>query len=342
MFFRDPQIIFLIPLILVLFLFMRIRERPRAFLFSSDRIVRGLRRTVRSVLSGKLVYLKIAALILFLIALARPHLGGDIIESRDAIAVMIAIDSSSSMLAEDLTIGSAGLARWQGMGGPGQLNRIDAVKMVARDFVERRSGDIIGLVAFASQAYVIVPPTFDKKWLNDGIDRVEVGMIADATAIGSGIMSSLSALKDIEAESRVIVLLTDGENNFGDVPPLVAARAARAMGIKIYTVGIFSRGQTPFPVQDALGRKVYKNIRIEIDTDLLREISALTGGEFYGVSDIKELRNSLHHIDSLEKTEIDETRYDDSKDMFSFFLLPAIALLIMERILGNTVLRKVP
>jgi Ca-activated chloride channel homolog len=343
MIFQDSWIFYIFGVFAVFFFFLRIKNRPFSFIFPSEKIISGVGGTFRGFLANKLVYLKFLGIVLMVLALARPRTGGDIDVAREAVAVMIAIDSSSSMLAEDFGPGITGLVQRRLSGDKtSRVNRITAAKRAARHFMEKRPNDLIGIVAFAAQAYIIVPPTFDREWLYKGLDRVDVGLIRDATAIGSGIMSALTALKDVDAKSSVIILLTDGINNFGDIPPLVAARAARAMGVKVYTIGILSRGHVPFPVTDQLGRKSYKNVLIDIDTDILKEISAITGGEYYTADNLGALHNSFKHIDELEKVEISESRYDSGKDIFPVFLWPGIFLVVIERLLASTVLRKVP
>jgi len=247
------------------------------------------------------------------------------------------------MLAEDLQLGPLGLVELVRTSDDSKrLNRIDAVREVAKDFIKTRTNDMIGIVAFAAQAYVVCPLTFDREWLLTSLKRVKVGLIKDATAIGSGIMSSLNSLKGINARSKIIILLTDGINNFGEVPPLVAAKVARSLGIKIYTIGIASRGQTPFPTKDIYGRKVYENVRIDIDEDVLKKIANLTGGNYYRVSDIKSLKDSYADIDKLEKIELEATPYEEYKDIFPVFLTWGLIFLILEIVLSNTYLRKIP
>ncbi len=277
-----------------------------------------------------------------IIALARPQSTEGERIRREGIAMVIAIDCSSTMLAEDLQLGALGLAPlvWE-YSEVKRLNRIDAVKQVADDFIRSRPDDMIGIVIFAAQAYVICPPTFDRVWLEKSLERARVGMIKDATAIGSGILSSLESLKGVIARSKVVILLTDGINNFGEVPPLVAARAARALDIKIYTIGISSRGQTPYPTQDAYGKKTYQNIKIDINEKMLREIANITGGNYYSVNDLRALKNSYADIERLEKTTLEENAYKGRKDIFASFILGALAMLALEVILGNTYLRKI-
>jgi len=245
------------------------------------------------------------------------------------------------MLAEDLTLGSLGLAKLE-PDGTERPSRLALVKDFAKAFIEDRRNDLIGITAFAARAYVICPPTFDREVQLKALSRIKVGLIKDATAIGSGVMSSLSALQDVKAKSKIIILLTDGINNFGMVPPLAAAEAAKAIGVKIYTLGIESRGQTPFPSKDIYGHTVYKNVRIDTDTKTLRKMAAVTGGRFFKVSHLSELRSGWREIEQLEKEKMEETDYENMGEAYMYFAWPALCLLLISFILGNTVLRRIP
>jgi len=339
MIFRNPLLLTLLPVLIILFVYMRVRFSERAILFSSDNVIKHFRGSLKVWIGQKIVYLRVACMALLVIALARPQLSGESRVKREGIAIMLSIDCSSTMLAEDLQLGPTGLAKLK---SSKSLNRIDAVCQVARDFIQARPDDMIGIVAFAAQAYVVCPLTFDRKWLNNSLERVKVGLIKDATAIGAGILSSLNALKDVGAKSKVLILLTDGINNFGQVPPLVAAKAARSIGVKIYTIGIASRGQTPFPTKDIHGRKVYKNVRIDIDEGVLKEIANSTGAEYFRVTDLKSLEQSYKEIDKLEKVELEQTTYEEYKDIFQFFLIIGVFLLLVEIVLTNTFFRRIP
>ena len=343
MIFKTPAFLIIIPIFLFIFFLTRRIYPERAILFPTDEVIKSIRGSFKIWLSRKLIYLRAAAIIMVIIALARPQSTGGERIRREGIAIMLTIDCSSTMLAEDLQLGALGLAPLvEGYSETEHLNRLDAVKKVANDFIASRPDDMIGIVAFAAQAYVVCPPTFDRVWLEKSLDRVRVGMIRDATAIGSGILSSLESLKGITAQSKIVVLLTDGINNFGEVPPLVAAKAARTLGIKIYTIGISSRGQTPYPAKDVYGKKTYQNVKIDIDEKTLREIANITGGNYYNVSNLRALKNSYVDIDKLEKVGLEETAYEEHKDIFANFVVWALIMLALEIILSNTYLRKIP
>lgn len=343
MIFKTSAFLIVIPIFLVIFFLARKIFPERAILFPTGEIIKSLKGSLKIWFSRKLIYIRAAAIVMVILALARPQSTEGERIRREGIAIMLTIDCSSTMLAEDLQLGALGLAPLvERYSETEHLNRLDAVKKVAGDFIRSRPDDMIGIVAFAAQAYVVCPPTFDRMWLEKSLARVRVGMIRDATAIGSGILSGLESLKGVTARSKVVVLLTDGINNFGEVPPLVAAKAARALGIKIYTIGISSRGQTPYPVKDEYGKKTYQNVRIDIDEKTLREIANITGGGYYSVGDLRALKKSYADIEKLEKAALEETAYEEHKDIFANFLVGALIMLALEIILSNTYLRKIP
>ena len=341
--FKDPLVLALIPLFIILFLFFRKRHPGRSFFFPSDEIVKSLGYSLKAWMADNLVYLKVLAAILVIIALARPQVSGETEKRSEGIAIVLAIDCSSTMLAEDLQLGSLGMVKLvEDPAEAKRINRMDAVRDVAREFIKGRPDDMIGLVAFAAQAYELCPPTLDRDWLLKSLERVKVGIIKDATGIGSGILTSLNVLKDVEAKSRIIVLLTDGINNYGKVPSLVAAKAARALGIKIYTIGVSSKGQTPFPMKDERGRTKYENVKIEIDESVLREIASITGGRYYRVTNTEALKESYDDIDLLEKASLKQNSFEEHKDIFSIFAILAVLCVLAETLLGNTILRRIP
>jgi Ca-activated chloride channel family protein len=341
--FESPLFLLLIVDFFLLLGAFRYLYPEKAFSFPTDEVIASMKGTFRTWGSRKLVYLRIAAIVLIGVALARPQLPGDDRSQREGIAIMIAVDCSSTMLAEDLQLGSLGLASLveESSEAP-RMNRLEAVKGLGREFIEARKSDMIGVVAFAAQAYVICPPTFDREWALDALKRVRIGLIKDGTAIGSGILSSLDALKGVRAKSKIVVLLTDGINNFGEVPPLVAAKAARALGIKIYPIAIISKGQTPFPAKDAYGKKTYKNVHIDVDETVLQKIAEITGGVYYRATDMSSLKTSYADIDKLEKIVLEESAASDRQDIFSVPVFIALALLIAEIVLGKTIFRKIP
>ncbi|NQT23630.1 MAG: VWA domain-containing protein [Candidatus Omnitrophica bacterium] len=342
MIFKNPFFLLLVPIFFAFFLIKRKRSGEGSVLFPSDEVISHFKESIKIRMARVLIYLRVASVVLVIIALSRPQIAMESKIKKESIGIMLAIDCSSTMLAEDLMLGSTGLGPLAKRDSESGLNRIDVVREVAADFIRQRTDDWIGIVAFASEAYMVCPLTFDRKWLLQTLERVKVGLISDGTAIGSGILSCLKSLKDLKSKSKAVILLTDGINNAGQTPPLVAAKAARSMGVKIYTIGIVSRGQTPYPSKDMYGHKVYKNVNININEDILKEIANLTGGQFFRTTDIKSLRESYKEINKLEKVEIEETLYAQYRDIFRIFLVLALILLLSEIILGNTVLRTMP
>ncbi|MCP4652049.1 MAG: VWA domain-containing protein [Candidatus Omnitrophica bacterium] len=331
MIFKDVLILAFVPVVVLGALWMRNHKRVNSLKFSSKDLVKDFKPGLRVVCAENLIFLRLLVVVLFLFALARPRLPLEISNlETEGIDIALAIDSSGSMLAEDFNRGSS------------RSNRLDAVKGVVDDFITMREHDRIGLVAFAAKAYTVCPLTLDYDWLSSNLKRVEIGVIEDGTAIGSAIASSVNRLKNTAAKSKIIILLTDGVNNTGEISPQTAAAAAAALGIKIYTIGVGSEGLVPYPVNDLFGRQAYRNVEIPLDEELLRQIAQKTEGRYYRAVDTESLREIYKEIDSLEKTIIQDKGFMRHKELFSWFLLPALILLLMEVILTNTVLRVLP
>jgi len=342
MIFREPWLLALLPVFLAGFLYMRLRGERRGFLFPSDELIKTFRGGIKIWLVRRVIYLRAAGIALVILALARPQVNREAEVKKEGIAIILAIDCSSTMAVDDLRLSFEDLAGKRIGDASRQMRRIDAVRQVAMDFVEARPDDIIGVVAFASEAFIACPLTFDREWLAKALKRTDVGIIKDGTAIGSGILSGLNSLKDIRSKSKVIVMLTDGINNFGKIPPLVAAKAARAMGIKIYTVGLVGKKSGLYAAEDGSGRRVYHGGDIDVDEEELKKISSLTGGQYFRVTDMTALKDSYDVIDRLEKASIEEKSYEEYVDVFGYFIFAALALLIAETLLRGTFLRRIP
>ncbi len=329
--FRTPQLLLLIPLVLPFVVVLYFRRRPPTFTFPSVRFAAGLPVTWRIRLRHLPLMLRLLVLALFIVALAGPQ---SVLEgarsNTEGINMVLLLDTSTSMAAEDFTINGK------------RLNRLDVIKSVMREFVSQRSGDRIGLVAFASKPYTVCPLTIDHGWLLANLDRVRFGLMEDGTAIGSAIASGVARLRKVDAKSKVIILLTDGVNNAGKVTPLDAAAAAAALGVKIYTIGAGTKDLAPYPVQDLFGRVVYQNVKIEIDEDTLRKIADLTGGAYFRATDTDSLKSIYSQIDKLEKVKFDEAGYRQVDEHFQQFLLAALALLLVEVVLARTFLLRIP
>ena len=345
MIFKHPLVLAAIPLVIIWFIWLKRKRVDPAFSFPADDAVRPLGGSLRAWTAGKTSYLRLAALVLMIVAVARPQAGEDEMKRREGIAVILSIDCSSTMLAEDLQLGPSGLVEvFEDAAAKKEkrLNRLDAVKSVAMEFAKATPNNMTGVVAFAAYAYVVCPPTLDSGWILSSVGRLRVGMIKDATAIGSGILAGVNSLSTVKAKSKIIVLLTDGNNNYGKIPPLVAAKTAKTMGVKIYTVGIVSKGQALYPMEDEQGRRKYEYVTIDIDEGVLRKIAEITGGAYYRVSSLNDLKESYADIDKLEKTLLQQREREEGEDLFPVFLGWALIALLSDIVLGSTFLRRIP
>lgn len=274
-----------------------------------------------------LFVLRLLALALLITALARPQTGRT---SRDVesegIDIMLTLDISGSMQAEDFQ----------------PYNRLYAAKQVIRDFIKGRSSDRIGLVIFARESVTQCPLTTDYGVLESFLNQVEIGQIEDGTAIGLGLATSINRLKYAPGKSKIIILLTDGNNNAGEIDPMTAADLARIMGIKIYTIGAGRPGPSYFTARDpATGRSMVYQIE-QLDEDILRQIARLTKGEYFRATDGQALANIYKQIDEMEKTRVKVKEYTSYAEIFPYFLWVGLALVLAETILNNTILRKLP
>ena len=271
------------------------------------------------------------AAVLIILALARPQ--SPVADSKittEGVDIVLALDSSTSMLAEDFKINGK------------RENRVEVIKNVVRNFIQGRKNDRIAIVTFAARAYTVCPLTLDYNWLIANLERIKSGMLEDGTAIGSGIATSLNRLKNSQAKSKVIILLTDGRNNLGTISPITAAEAAKALKVKIYTIGAGGKGPVPYPVRDFFGNKAYQQVEVDLDEDTLTKIAVITSAKYYRATDTESLRKIYGEIDKLEKTPMQEKGYLEYNELFWLFLVVGLWLLFLEIVLTNTVLRKVP
>ena len=302
-----------------------------AVTFSTTSMLAEIGSRQRNRAGAFLAGLSYLALALFIIALARPQLGRVTTRVQaTGVDIMLVLDVSRSMLAEDFTIGNR------------RANRIDAVKLVTEQFIRQRPNDRIGIVAFAGRPYLVSPLTLDHDWLIRNLERLRIGLVEDGTAIGSAIASAANRLKDKEAKTKLIVLLTDGDNNAGKVQPLTAAEAAKALGIRIYTIGAGTEGEAPFPLQNAFGRTVYRNVLVKFDEKTLGEIATITNGQYFRATDTNSLRKIFSEIDKMEKTKVEVERTAQYRDLFYYLLIPGIACLLLEILLSQTIWRRLP
>lgn len=268
--------------------------------------------------------LRVVALTMIVIVLARPQSSDNWQNTEiEGINIMMTIDVSTSMLSEDL-----------------KPNRLEAAKDVAAQFINGRPNDNIGLTIFAGESFTQCPLTVDHEVLLNLFKNVQCGLVEDGTAIGLGIANAVTRLKDSKAKSKVIILLTDGTNNAGAVSPLTAAAIAKQFGIRIYTIGVGTNGEAPYPFQTAMGIR-YQNIPVEIDEQVLREIASTAGGEYFRATSNSKLKEVYEEIDKLEKTKLNVREFSTKEEEYQPFALVALIAVILELALRATILRRI-
>ncbi|MFH1678332.1 MAG: VWA domain-containing protein [Candidatus Omnitrophota bacterium] len=328
---QNPIFLLLIPIAAAIVYYSRLKKRLPGIRFSSEIFLKVGKPTFKTICSRYLWALRLLVFIFFALGLARFRVPLE--ESKiqtEGIDIILALDTSTSMLAEDFTL--------QGK----RVNRLDAVKDVVENFIQGRKNDRIGIVAFAARAYTISPLTLDYSWLLENLKRVKIGMIEDGTAIGLGLSVALNRLKDTKAKSKIVILLTDGINNAGKISPSLAAEAAKALRVKVYTIGAGTKGMAPYPTKDFFGNTVYRPVKIDIDEDNLISIASKAEGKYFRATDTKSLKEIYSEIDRMEKTPIEEKGYMEYRELFAMFVSIAMALLFIEVLLSNTILRRVP
>jgi len=329
--FASPELLWLLAGLPALFL-ARSRVGPAAaLLYPSAELVRGLGRVRRARAGGLRLALRALVAGLFVVALARPQqgLGAGEVETS-GIDILLAIDVSGSMKALDFEL----------EGKP--ANRLDVARVVVEEFIDARPGDRIGLVAFAGRPYLVSPLTLDHDWLRKNLERMEIGLVEDGTAIGSAIAASTNRLRDREAKSRVVILLTDGVNNAGKVSPLTAAEAARALGLRVHTILAGKGGEVPIPVTDRFGRERIVTAEVEADPETLQKVADRTGGTFFRATDTDSLARIYAQIDEMEKTTATLKQFERYRDLYLAPLLAGLLFLALELLLSETRLRRLP
>ena len=307
------------------------RSRFAAFRYSSLALV-GARRTFRAATSLVPFALEIAAMLLLIVALARPQrITRTSSNDRFGIDIVVALDASGSMAAEDFR----------------PRNRFAVAKMLVGDFIERRVDDRIGIVTFGVRAVTRVPITFDRAVARNILDQAEVGENGNATAIGHAIATCVNRLRTSKTRSRVIILVTDGVNNSGSIDPQVAAQLASKFGIRIYSIGVGSEGPVPLPVKrqnpfNGQIETVYQQIRGEIDEKALREIAATTGGAYFRATDARAMSEVLQRIDELEKSRLSAPKSEIIEELYAWPLMAGLLLLALAMVSGETIWQKVP
>ena len=324
--FANPEYFFLLLVIpVIVYWYFRRRAQYAELQIPTVKAFQTIPRSWRQRFRHSLLVLRIAALVCLTIALARPQStskGENV--NTEGIDIMLANDISGSMLAEDF-----------------RPNRIEAAKKVAIDFIDGRPNDRIGLVVFAGESFTQCPLTIDHAVLKELLKGIRSGMVDDGTAIGMGIATAVSRLKESKAKSKVIILLTDGVNNRGSIDPITAAGIAQSFGIRVYTIGVGTMGMAPYPFTTPFGIQ-YQNIQVEIDEALLQKIADETGGKYFRATDNRSLKTIYDEIDRLEKSKIEVMQYSRHKEEFYSAAMFAGVFLLLEVMLGLTVLRKNP
>lgn len=311
----------IIPMIIAWYIYRYLKGRANINL-SSLSSFDNLPKSIKEYTYHGLITIRLIAFALIIMALARPQSSSSWQDmTTEGIDIVLALDISGSMLAEDL-----------------KPNRLEASKEVAMNFVGSRPNDRMGLVVYAGESFTQCPLTTDHSVLKNLFKEIEFGMIEDGTAIGMGLATSVNRLKDSEAVSKVIILLTDGANNRGSIPPLTAAEIAKTYGIRVYTVGVGTKGKAPYPFQTPFGIQ-YQQIDVDIDETTLRDIAQTTGGLYFRAADNDKLAEIYTEIDKLEKSKIEVTEYRKKSEEFFPLLLWALALLSLEYLLRNTYFR---
>ena len=329
--FLHPEFLFLLLLLPVLAIWKGRWGRPVAVRMPSTDDAISVGAKPRSKVGGFLAFFGLLAFALLIIAFARPRHGkGSTDIEASGIDIVITLDVSGSMEALDFQLEGK------------TMNRLEVVKSVVGKFVSQRPNDKLGMVAFAGRPYLVSPLTMDHEFLGKRLASVKMGQVEDGTAIGSAIATSVSHLRNSTAKSRIIILATDGVNNAGSVNPLTAAEAAKALGIKIYTIGTGIRGEAPVPVQDAFGRTHLQTVKVEIDEEMLREVSAATGGQSFRATDTGSLETIYESINQLEKTTRKLKKYQRYDELYLWFLIPGLCLLLLELVLSQTRFRRLP
>jgi Ca-activated chloride channel family protein len=314
------------------------RGLAAAVTYSSTATLRAIGKQSAARAGKILRTLLLASLAIFVVALARPQLGKSLTQiEASGIDIMVVLDVSGSMLTKDFTIGGQ------------EATRVDTIREVTRKFIEERPNDRIGIIAFAGRPYVVSPMTLDHDWLLQNLERLRIGLVEDGTAIGSAIAAAANRLNDKRSKSRVLVLLTDGENNAGKIPPNTAAEAVKALKIHFYAIGAGINGIAPAPIftnrgplTDALGNILYENQRVEFNETGLKEVAKIADGKFFRATDTKSLEQIYDDIDKLEKSTVSVKKYQQYRDLFPLCLMGGCGLLVAQILLSQTIWKKLP
>jgi len=329
--FLYPSVLWLLALLPLLALLRGRRGPVAAVKYSSADIARQVARETRSRVGNWLTPLTLLALALVIAALARPQFGRNTSTvEASGVDMILALDCSGSMEALDFKLDGQ------------RASRLDVVKSVVSKFIDERPNDRIGLVGFAGAPYLVSPLTLDHDWLQQNLDRVQIGTVEDGTAIGSALATSVNRLRDQPGKSKIVVLLTDGQNNAGKILPDTAAQAAKVLGVKVYTIGAGVRGEAPVPVTDAFGNKRLAMAKVDVDEATLQKVADETGGQFFRATDTESLEKIYGEIDRMEKTTHELKKFEHHSELFAWAILPALGLLGAGLALDHTRFRRLP
>ena len=329
--FLYPQFFWLLALLPLVMLWRGRRGPVAAIEYSDVSLARDVARRSKSRIGNFLWLLPILAGALMIVGLARPQRGHSRTEvTANGIDIVLALDVSGSMQALDFLIDGR------------RQNRIDVVKSVVAKFIDERTDDRIGIISFAGAPYLISPITLDHDWLQQNLERVTIGGTDDGTAIGSAIAASVNRLRATTAKSKVVVLLTDGVNNTGKISPIAAAEAAKALGVKIYTIGVGVRGKAPIPVRDQNGVMRVVMATVDVDEKTLQTIANDTGGKFYRATDTDSLQKIYEQINQYEKTAQTVQKFERYDELYPWAVIPALAILGLGSLLQQTRYRRLP
>lgn len=324
--FQNPEILWLLLVVPLLVAYHLWIGRRSATLIVSTLGGKRAPRTFRYWLRPIPVVLRIAAIVLFIIALARPVEEHSESETTiEGVDIVLAMDISGSMLAQDF-----------------KPDRLEASKAIAAEFIADREGDRISVVAFAGEAFTQCPLTSDRGAVQTSLSRLRSGVIDDGTAIGNGLATAINRLRESSAKSKVVVLVTDGVNNSGQISPRMAADIARDLEVKVYTIGVGRRGQAPMPAMDPYGNVMMVMADVEIDEDVLREIARVTGGKYFRAENSDALTKIYEEIDQMEKSKVQVTDYISYEELFLSWVLWGVLLLVLELLFSRVVLNRLP
>ena len=329
--FLQPEWFWALTLLPLVMLWRGRRGPVAAIQYSDVGLARAVARKSRSRIGNWVWLLAVLAAVLMIAGLARPQRGHSRTEvTANGIDIVLVLDVSGSMQALDFLVDSQ------------RVNRIEVVKSVVGKFIDERPNDRIGLIAFAGSPYLVSPITLDHDWLQQNLERVAIGGVDDGTAIGSAIAAAVNRLRTTPAKSKVVILLTDGMNNTGKISPLAAAEAARALGVKIYTIGVGVRGKAPVPVRDEAGNMRLVMAQVDVDEKTLQTVADLTGGKFYRATDTDSLQKIYEQINRLETSAQTVQKFEHYDELYPWALVPALAILGLGFFLQQTRYRSLP